>query len=251
MTAVGHLSSAFLIKSKFKEVPFWTLLFASEAVELVWFILNLNLIGLNEPLEITKINLPFLYIGDMLLVQHIVSHSLMGAILIGLITSLILKFWVKSRGIFLAISLAVTGHWFLDLLVHDADLPVFISLDSVKLGPLFNFDSSHPDLGLSTTAPILGFLLQFAFSILSAFLFLRSFPIQDKKKKIKFWVLILLVNLSILGMFIKGNMTWLIKTPTIMVIMVLVDIITTGIMLYIAYRFTESNNVSLPTLKIS
>ena len=75
MTAAGHLSTAFLIRSKFKEVPFWALLLASEAVELVWVILNLNLIALAEPLEITKINSPFQYIGDMILYQQIVSRN--------------------------------------------------------------------------------------------------------------------------------------------------------------------------------
>ena len=239
MTAAGHLSTAFLIRSKFKEVPFWALLLASEAVELVWVILNLNLIALGEPLEITKINSPFQYIGDMILYQQIVSHSITGAILIGIIVAAIFKFWKKANGIFIAIFLGVFGHWLLDFVVHDADLPVFISLTSTKLGPLLNFDSTHPELGFYTTAPILGYFFQTAFSLLSAFLYLKSFPIQDTKTKRKFWILVALVNLSILGIFIKGTMTWLIKTPTLFVIMVLVDIVLSGIILYIAARLGE------------
>lgn len=240
MTAAGHLSTAFIIRSRFKEVPFWALLFASEAVELVWVILNLNLIALAPPLEITKINSPFQYIGDMILYQQIVSHSLVGAILIGLIVAAIFKIWKNTKGIFIAIFLGVIGHWVLDYLVHDADLPLFISIESIKIGPAFNFDSSHPELGLYATAPILGYCIQSLFSFGSAFLYLKSFPIEDVKRKRKFWTLVALVNLSILGIFIKGMMTWLIKTPTLFIIMVLVDILICGIILYIAARLGES-----------
>ncbi len=242
MTAAGHLSSAFLIKSKFKEVPFWVLLLASEAVELVWVILNLNLIALPEPVEVMKINSPFLYIGDMILFQQIVSHSFLGAVLIALLFAFAFKLWKKSEGIFLAVFLGVFGHWCLDLIVHDADLPIFISLSSAKLGPLLNFDSTHPEQGFYTTAPIFGFCFQAFFSFLAAFIYLKSFPILDPKNKKKFWTLVALVNLSILGIFIKGVMTWLITSSKMMVIMVFVDILISGIMLYAATRLGEVEN---------
>lgn len=243
MTAAGHLSSAFLIKSKFKEVPFWVLLLASEAVELVWVILNLNLISLSEPIEAMKINSPFLYIGDMILFQQIVSHSFFGAILIAITFALFFTVWKRISGIFLAVFLGVFGHWCLDLIVHDADLPIFISLASVKLGPLLNFDSSHPEQGFYTTAPIIGFCFQTLFSFFAAFVYLKSFPIADSKKKLKFWTLVALVNLSILGIFLKGAMTWLINSSKMMVIMVFVDILISGIMLYAAVKLVEPENI--------
>lgn len=243
MTAAGHLSSAFLIKAKFKEVPFWILLLASEAVELIWVILNLNLIPFPEPIEIVKINSPFLYIGDMILFQQIVSHSLLGAILIALSLAFIFKISKRVNGIFLAVFLGVFGHWCLDLIVHDADLPIFISLSSVKLGPLLNFDSTHPEQGFYTTAPIFGFCFQTLFSFFASFTYLKAFPILDSKKKKKFWALVALVNLSILGIFIKGVMTWLITSSKMMVIMVFVDILISGIMLYAATRIGEQESV--------
>ncbi|MBP9885238.1 MAG: hypothetical protein KBF93_03010 [Leptospiraceae bacterium] len=243
MTAAGHLSTAFLIRSRFKDVPFWILLLASETIEFVWVILNLNLFSFSLPLEITKVNLPFLYIGDMILFQQIVSHSLLGAILIALIVSYIFQVWKKTRGIFTAVFLGVIGHWCLDLIVHDADLPVFISVTSQKLGPVLNFDPLNPELGFYSTAPIWGFCFQSFLSLVFAFVYFRSFPIQDLKKKFYFWILIFLVNLSIIGIFIKGVMTWLITSPTMMVVMVLVDIIASGILLYIATRLSEPTSV--------
>ena len=243
MTAAGHLSSAFIIKSKFKEIPFWILLLASEAVELVWVILNLNLISLSEPIEAMKINSPFQYIGDMILFQQIVSHSFVGALLIALIFALFFKVWKRINGIFLAVFLGVFGHWCLDLIVHDADLPVFISLSSLKLGPLLNFDSFHPEQGFYSTAPIFGFCFQTLFSFFAAFTYLKSFSIVDTRKKKKFWTLVALVNFSILGIFLKGVMTWLITSSKMMVIMVFVDILISGIMLYAAVRLVEPENI--------
>lgn len=239
MTAAGHLSTAFLIKSRFKEVPFWILLLASEAVEFVWVFFNLQIIPLPNPVEFSTINQPFLYIGDMILSQQIISHSLLGGVLIALSFALVFKVWKKTNGIFLAVFLAVFGHWCLDLIVHDADLPLFISVTSVKLGPLLNFDSANPKLGLYTTAPILGFCFQSILVFLSAFLYLKSFPIEDSKKKRNFWMLVGLVNFSIMGIFIKGVMTWLITSPRMMVIMVLVDILIGGILLFVAARLSN------------
>jgi len=244
MTAAGHLSTAFLIRSRFKDVPFWILLLASEAIEIVWVVLNLNLLYLPIPIEITKVNNPFLYIGDMILFQQIVSHSLLGTIIIAVIVSYLFQVWRKTRGIFSAVFLCVIGHWCLDLIVHDADLPIFISVTSQKLGPLLNFDPLNPELGFYTTAPILGFCFQSLLSFLFAFVYFKSFPIQDLKKKYYFWILVFLVNLSIIGIFIKGVMTWIITSPTMMVIMVLVDIIASGILLYIAARISEPKGVA-------
>lgn len=243
MTGAGHLSSAFLIKSKFKAVPFWALLLASEAIELTWVCLNLNFIKMNPPLEITDINLPFSYIGDMKLIQQFISHSFFGALATACILGLIFKFWKKIDGIFLAVFLGVIGHWCADFLAHDKDLPIFISIESIKVGAILNFDSSHPDLGFFTTAPILGFLFQSSFSILCAFLFLKTFPIQDSKKKTHFWILILLVNVLSCGVFLHGVMTKFIQSSTAFILVVFADIIVNAILLSIAARISEKEAV--------
>jgi membrane-bound metal-dependent hydrolase YbcI (DUF457 family) len=242
MTGAGHLSSALLIKSRFKTVPFWSLLLASEAIELTWVFLNLNLIGLVPPLEITNINLPFLYIGDMKLIQQFVSHSLMGALLTGVLLAFFFKLWKKIDGIFIAIFLGVMSHWILDFIAHDKDLPIFISEASTKVGALLNFDASNPDLGFFTTAPILGFLFQSLYSFFCAFLFYKNFPSDDLKKKKKFWIFVIIINLTTLRTFIKGGMTWLMKSSTIFIVMVLVDIIINAILFYFAAKTLESEN---------
>jgi hypothetical protein len=241
MTAAGHLSCAFLVKTKFKEVPFWILLLSTEAIELVWVFLNLNPFRLQPPIEITKINEPFLFIGDMQLIQQFVSHSLLGAILIGILIGLLFKKFFPVKGIFIAIILATMSHWVLDLIVHDKDLPILISNDSIKVGALLNFDSSKPDLGFYTTAPILGFLFQFLFSFICIFLYLKNFPLE--KNKLKFWIITISLNLFVIGIFIKGIMGFMIQSAQIFIIFVLVDIIITALLYLYCSKFTKQKIV--------
>ena len=241
MTAAGHLSCAFLVKAKFKEVPFWVLLLSTEAIELVWVFLNLNPFQFHPPIEITKINEPFLYIGDMLLIQQFISHSLFGAITIAIIIGLIFKKLIPANGVFLAVIFATLSHWVLDLLVHDKDLPIFISKNSIKIGALINFDSSKPDLGFYATAPLLGFLFQFIFSFICIIVYLKKFPLQNSK--IKFWTIITALNLFVIGIFLKGIMSFMIQSAKVFIIFVLVDIVITAFLYYYSYKFTDQKSI--------
>jgi hypothetical protein len=61
------------------------------------------------------------------------THSLLASIIWAGLTFLGFKYFTKKNSISLVMSLAVLSHWFLDLIVHTPDLPLW-SDSSLKLG---------------------------------------------------------------------------------------------------------------------
>ncbi|TGK12607.1 hypothetical protein EHO60_08340 [Leptospira fletcheri] len=242
MTGIGHLSSAFLLKSKFKETPIWILLIGAEVVELLWVLLNLNPFGFSPALEFMKIEIPFLYIGDMKLLSQQYSHSLFGGVAIGIVFFFLLKFFEKNWTLnYLPIALIVSGHWCLDFLVHDHDLQIFPLTGSMKVGPLYSFDLAAPELGISATIPLLGFSIQACFSLLCVYVFLRNFRFTNPGRKKVFLIGIVVLNLFALPIFIKGCMTFLIKSENWMAFMVLADMVFSGVLLFYLSKTSISN----------
>ncbi|EQA45868.1 hypothetical protein LEP1GSC050_2626 [Leptospira broomii serovar Hurstbridge str. 5399] len=232
MTGIGHLSSAFILKCKFKETPLWILLVAAEIVEMVWVFLNLNPFGFSPALEYMKIEIPFLYIGNMKLLSQQYSHSLVGGMIIGILYFFILKTSkITSALRYIAIAIPVSGHWFLDYLVHDHDLQIFPISDTIKVGPLYSFNFSDPNLGISATVPMLGFGIQAFFSTVCAYYFLKNFQFSEVTRKRNFIIGFVILNLLSLPIFIKGLMTFLIRSEVWMAITVLSDMIFAGIVL--------------------
>ncbi|PNV74782.1 hypothetical protein [Leptospira inadai] len=232
MTGIGHLSSAFLLKSKFKETPLWIFLVAAEIVEIVWVFLNLNLIGFMPALEYMKIEIPFLYIGNMKLLSQQYSHSLVGGILIGILYFLTLKAFKMPFALrYITVAIPVSGHWLLDYLVHDHDLQIFPISNTIKVGPLYSFDLAAPELGISATLPLAGFGIQAFFSAVCAYYFLKNFQFSEATHKRNFIIGFIILNLLSLPIFIKGLMTFLIKSEIWMTIAVLFDMIFAGIVL--------------------
>ncbi len=233
MTGIGHLSSAFLIKSKFKNIPIWQLLIGSEIVELFWVILNWNPLSIEPPLEFMKVNLPFAYIGDMRLLNQPYSHSLLGGVIIGIFLFLVFKaFRFVTWKEYLGFALVVSSHFLLDYLVHDHDLQIFPSESAEKIGPFLSLDPTNPSLGVSTVAPLLGLAFQVVFSLLCFAVFLKQFRFDDTKDRKKFFWVILSLHLFSIPIFLKGVMTFFIRSEMAMVLIVLLDMLFAGVMLY-------------------
>ena len=124
---IGHYGIAYLLKRRFKNIN-QGLLFASvQLIDILAFIFIL--LGIEQisyypdanPFLRTKIEfLPF-------------SHSLFTDLILSFLVFLILfKLGKKTWGIVLAIG--VLSHWFLDLIVHISDLPLFFNSYKVGFG---------------------------------------------------------------------------------------------------------------------
>lgn len=124
---IGHYGVGLVLKKKAPQIPLWLLFVAVQFVDILAFILVI--------LGIERINYqpnanPFLR-TDIAYLPF--SHSLFTNIVwTGLVFFIFWKWKNKTWGTILA--LGVISHWFLDLLVHTPDLPLFFNQIKVGFG---------------------------------------------------------------------------------------------------------------------
>ncbi len=164
---IGHYGLGYVVKKKAPELPLW-LLFAS--VQLLDFVaFTFVLLGIEKasynpsdnPFFRNQLDLPF-------------SHSLLGAIIISLIVFFI--FWIKDKKRWAWIlGLCVLSHWFIDLIVHENDLPILFGTYKVGFGlwkfPYFTY-------AIEILFVLIGWLLikqRNIFSYILLFLLIASF----------------------------------------------------------------------------
>lgn len=124
---IGHFGLSFAAKKAAPKVSLGTLFIATQFVDIIWpFMLVLDIEKVAIVPGFTKSNaLEFLYFPY--------THSLLAGILWGVIFGLGYWLFKRDRQGALVIGLCVLSHWFLDLLVHTADLPLSPS-GSLKFG---------------------------------------------------------------------------------------------------------------------
>jgi len=125
---VGHYAAAFALKAKEPKLSLAWLFLAVQFVDIVYFPLTL--------LGIEKFNIieNFTESTHFELIYMPYTHSLLATILWTLLTYIFIRYLLKAdKSTSILFSLAVLSHWFLDLLVHTPDLPLW-SDDSIKLG---------------------------------------------------------------------------------------------------------------------
>ncbi|MEJ7559802.1 MAG: hypothetical protein WKF66_15940 [Pedobacter sp.] len=115
---IGHFALSFAAKKAAPKVSLGTLFIATQFVDILWpFLLVLNIEKVAIVPGYTKSNaLDFLFFPY--------THSLLAGIIWGLVVGLIYLLIKKDKQGALIIGLCVLSHWFLDLLVHTADLPL-------------------------------------------------------------------------------------------------------------------------------
>jgi len=124
---IGHYGFAFILKKKAKEIPLWLIFISVQLVDFLCFVFIL--------LNVERMK--FLPNKNPWLRTHLeyfpYSHSLfMNAILALVVLFVFWKFKNKIWGIIL--SIGVLSHWFIDLVVHTPDLPLFFNSYKVGLG---------------------------------------------------------------------------------------------------------------------
>jgi hypothetical protein len=123
---IGHYGIAWVVKKKVKHLPLWLAFTSVQLLDLLAFTFVLSGIekasynASENPFLKNRLNLPY-------------SHSLSGALIISLIVFLI--FWIQGKKKWAWIlGLCVLSHWFIDLIVHINDLPIFYGTCKVGFG---------------------------------------------------------------------------------------------------------------------
>ena len=124
---IGHFGAGFAGKKFSKPASLGTYFMAAQWIDLIWPILLL--------LGIEKIQVkPGISVVTPLDFSYYpFSHSLVGVIVWGLLFGLVYYLIKKNLKVSVVLGLLVLSHWFLDLLVHIPDLPIFPG-ESIKVG---------------------------------------------------------------------------------------------------------------------
>jgi len=200
---IGHFGAGFAGKKFSETASLGTYFMAAQWIDLIWPILLL--LGI-EKMEIDPgvsavTPLDFNY--------YPFSHSLIGVIVWGILFGLVYFLIKKNYKTAVILGLLVVSHWFLDLLVHIPDLPIFPG-EGIKVG-----------LGLwnSLTATLIVEGSIFAFGV---YLYYKTTKAKNKSGTysliglIVFLLLIYISNLigpppeSVEAIGIVGNAQWLI-----------------------------------------
>jgi hypothetical protein len=140
---IGHFGLGLGLKRVAPAVSLGTLFLAVQFVDVLWP--TLLLLGL----EHVEISPGITNVVPLHFVDYPISHSLLTMLGWGVLFSAV--YWIvsKSRTGAIVCGLAVVSHWFLDLLMHQPDLPLFPG-DSPLFG-LGLWNSLPATLALETT----------------------------------------------------------------------------------------------------
>ncbi len=143
---IGHLAPALVAKTIDREIPLWVLVLAAQLSDLIWagfLLLGIERIAIQP--GITAAN-PL----DLIYVPF--SHSLAAVGIWALVAAMGFGNFVRYgrvRGSPWLVGAVVLAHWFLDVLVHRADLPLIGTRLKVGLGLwAFPIPSLALELGL-------------------------------------------------------------------------------------------------------
>jgi hypothetical protein len=174
---IGHFAIGLATKRVAPAVSLGWLFLAVQFVDLLWP--TLLLLG-KEQVEIDPGNtamtpLDFIY--------YPISHSLTMGIVWGMLVSLV--YWTitrNNRGAWI-ITLCVISHWFLDLLVHRPDLPLFPN-DTHKMG-----------LGLWNHV-LMSQIIEWGLFIAGIMIYTRTTKPINAKGSWVFWLLVVLLSIT-------------------------------------------------------
>ena len=149
---VGHYGVALAARGAEKRLPLWLYFLAVQWVDVVWTVLIY--FGVERVSIVPGVNPS----GPLVFDYYPYTHSLAAGLCWAAIAFMACRLYMKRQGslrvpAFLA--LAVLSHWFLDLIVHQPDLPLYP--DGLKLGlGLWN----HPmvELAVELVLVIAGFV---------------------------------------------------------------------------------------------
>jgi len=177
---IGHFAVGLGAKAIVPKTSLGTLFLAAQFIDLLWP--TLLLLGV-EHVEIDPGNTAFTPLN---FINYPISHSfLMVCVWAGLF-GLVYGFITKNVKVAIALAACVISHWFLDLIVHKPDLPIYLGNS-----PLFGFG-----LWNSIPATILFEGLLFLAGIV---LFLRVSKSNTRTNTYAFWALVVFLVVTYIG----------------------------------------------------
>jgi membrane-bound metal-dependent hydrolase YbcI (DUF457 family) len=124
----GHFGFAAGVKAKERFVPLWALMLASVWLDILF--IPLFAVGAESIDDVPGTDGGY---GDVI-IHADYTHSLLGALLIAVVTGWIATRWWGRRG-GIVIGAVVFSHWVLDLIVHRDDMPLLPgNLGDVRVG---------------------------------------------------------------------------------------------------------------------
>jgi len=127
---IGHFAPSLAAKAVAPRVPLWQLLLAGQAVDILWAVfvwLGIERASVDPSLPSNPLTLGYMPY----------THTLLGtvgwALLFGWLAA---RFAAQDerKSTFIVVALLVTGHWFLDLIVHRPDLALAPGMKEHGLG---------------------------------------------------------------------------------------------------------------------
>jgi hypothetical protein len=115
----GHFGFAAAVKAKAPSVPLWSLMLASQWLDVVFVPLLVAGVEKLTPVAGAK---PGAYGGAVIYADY--THSLVGAVLLSALFGGVAAVRYGRRG-GVVLSLVAFSHWVLDLPLHRADMPIF------------------------------------------------------------------------------------------------------------------------------
>jgi membrane-bound metal-dependent hydrolase YbcI (DUF457 family) len=209
---VGHYSASFALKAAKPAIPLWVLFLAVQAVDIGWG--TLVLLGVEHANYVPGFTKAF----PLDLSYMPFTHSLVSGLIWAAACAAIYFVWRGRDGIGAAmiVGLAVLSHWFLDLPVHVADLPLYDN--SMKQGfGLWNYPV--PELALEV-----GLLLG------AVWLYARRVPQHARGAWIFGIVMALIQTAQTLG-------PWMLKSAHLVAISALVSYVGFA---FVAYRIERA-----------
>lgn len=170
---VGHYALGYYLKAKNNYVPLWLIFLGVQFVDLLWAVfIFLGIERASFDPDASSVFLRAVY------EYYPYTHSLFTSISIALLAAFVVhklfnKKWAVVTGI------AVISHWFLDLLVHIPDVPLFFDSYKVGLG-LWNY-------------PVLTLFLEVALLTLGLWYFVKA----EEDKRTKKWAIGIYLFLAI------------------------------------------------------
>ena len=124
---IGHFGAGFAGKKFSKFASLGTYFMAAQWIDLIWPILVLF------GIEKVEIKPGISAVTPLDFSYYPFTHSLIGVIIWGLLFGFIYYLLKKNSRVSIILGLLVVSHWFLDLLVHIPDLPIFPGAE-IKVG---------------------------------------------------------------------------------------------------------------------
>ncbi len=178
---IGHFAVGFGAKAAAPKVSLGTLFLAAQLLDLLWptfLLLGWERVAIQPGITV---------VTPLDFTHYPISHSLLLVLGWSILSGFIYWLFKRNRNGAFVIGLCVLSHWFLDVLMHRPDLPLY--------------PGDSPLLGLGLWNSLVGSLLiEGLVFILGVGLYLRVTTAKNKAGKWGFWALILfLVTIHLLN----------------------------------------------------